>query len=103
MKKKWLLILLFVLGVAALGGLYHSYSMKIKAYDNDNFKISYDSTWKIKDEDNGLTLEHKKSHSIVRIQCKILDTNYIDTPLSDLISDIIDSIEKQIVNIMILF
>ena len=94
MKKTWLIIL-FILGIAVLGGLYYSYSMQIKEYNSDNFTISYDSTWKVLDNKESLTLEHKKSHSKVKIQCKILENNYIDTTLSDLIGDIIDSIEKQ--------
>lgn len=94
MKKK-VLIILFILGIAVLGGFYFSYSMQIKEYGNDNFKISYDSTWKVLDNKDELFLEHKRSHSIFKVQCKILDDNYIDTPLGDLIGDIIDSVEKQ--------
>lgn len=94
MKKKWLIIL-FILGIAVLGGVYYSYSIQIKGYDNNNFKISYDSTWKVIEKKESLVLEHKKSKGIVKVQCKILDTNYINTPLSDLISDIINSVEEQ--------
>ncbi len=94
MKKKWLIVVL-LLGLAILGGFYYSYSMQIKEYNNRNFKISYDNTWKVLDDKNVLSLEHKKSHSKVKVQCKILADNYIDTPLSDLISDIMDSIEEQ--------
>ena len=77
MKKKWLIIILLLLGLAILGGFYYSYSIQIKEYNNRNFKISYDNTWKVLDDKN------------------VLSDNYIDTPLSDLISDIMDSIEEQ--------
>ncbi len=94
MRNK-ILIILFIIGIALLGGFYYSYSMQIKEYSDNNFKINYDNTWKVKDNDNKLVLEHKKSHSIVKIQYKKLEDNYIDIPLSDLISDIMLSIEKQ--------
>lgn len=69
--------------------------VKIKNYSNANFIVKYDSTWKVKNNDNELDLIHKKTKSEIRIQCKILDSNYIDDTLVDLIDDIIYSIEQQ--------
>jgi len=66
-----------------------------KTYSNSNFRVSYDSTWKVKDSDNELRLIHKRTKSELRIQCKILDTNFINTSLGDLIDDIIYSVEQQ--------
>ena len=38
---------------------------------------------------------HKKTKSILDIRCKELDSNYIDTSLSDIIVDVVESIEEQ--------
>lgn len=95
MKKRLLLIIILIIGIALIGKLYQSYSISIKEYSSEDFKIDYDSTWKVKAKKEGLVLEHKKSGSIFKIQSKILDNNYIDTKLDDLITDIRSSIEKQ--------
>lgn len=95
MKKiKYLLIVLILLGIITLG-LSYSYNVKIREYANDDFKIKYDTTWKIVEKKDGLKLNHKKSNGIINIQCKTLDKNYMDTKLEDIIVDIKDSIENQ--------
>ncbi len=69
--------------------------VKIKEYSNSNFRVKYDTTWKVKDSKDELYLVHKKTNSELRIQCKVLESNYIDTSLDDIIDDVIYSIEKQ--------
>lgn len=94
MKK--IIILIIICTILTLG-ISYSIKVTVEEYSNNDFKVLYDSTWKrIKDTDsNGLYLEHKKSHSILNIQCKVLEKKYIDTSLSELINDIIYSIEEQ--------
>lgn len=95
MKKiKYLLVVLIIIGILTLG-LSYSFKVRIKEYNNNDFKIKYDTTWKITDKKMGLELEHKKSGSVISIQCKILDKSYMDTKLKDIIVDIKDSIEEQ--------
>ena len=69
--------------------------VRVKTYSNANFIVNYDTTWKVKNNKDELYLIHKKTKSEIRIQCKILDSNYIDTSLDDLIDDIAYSIEEQ--------
>ena len=72
--------------------------IRIKDYSNSNFKVSYDTTWKVKNDKDQLYLIHKKTGSELKIQCKVLDSNYIDTDLSELIDDIMYSITNQETN-----
>lgn len=95
MKKRIIILGLIIIGIGSLIGIYFSYSIRVKEFSNTNFKIKYDSTWKVISEGANLKLEHKKSGSVFEIQCKVLDDNYIDTKLEDLTMDILDSIEKQ--------
>lgn len=70
-------------------------NVRIKDYSNDYFEVSYDSTWKVENKNNVLELKHKKTDSKLEIQYKELDNNLIDVSLSELINDIIASVEKQ--------
>lgn len=97
MSKKVKIIIVLVLLLAVIGtiSIIIASRVKIKDYSNSNFKVSYDTTWKVKNSGEELYLVHKKTKSELKIQCKVLDSNYIDTSLSDLIDDIIYSIEEQ--------
>lgn len=93
-KMKYLIVIIIISLVIAIG-----YTYAVKNYEgnyvSDNFKLSYDNTWKLKKNENGVKLTHKKTESVLSIQYKKLDKNYLDTKLSDIISDIIYSIENQ--------
>lgn len=95
MKKMKYLLLIMVISLLLVFGISYSLNGKIKEFKNDDFKLSYDSTWKITDKSKGLKLSHRKTDSIISIQCKILDNNYMDTKLSDIINDVMYSIESQ--------
>ncbi len=95
MKNMKYLIVFIIISLLMVLGISYSFKGKIKEYDSTDFKVGYDSTWKVIDKNNGLKLEHKKTDSILNIQCKILETNYIDTKLNDIISDVIYGIEIQ--------
>ena len=83
-----LLLLLFV-------GISYSSNIKLTEYKNSFFTINYDSTWKVKSNKNELHLIHKKTNSIFRLQGKYLSSRYMDTKLTDIIDDIMFSIESQ--------
>lgn len=96
MKKKNVIItILMIIGIAVTIGVAYSYNIYTKDFNNDDFLVKYDSTWKVIDNKEKLVLEHKKSKSILSIQCKKLETNYMDIKLKDIISDIMYSIEEQ--------
>lgn len=94
-KSNIILALLMLIGIIVTIGVAFSYHIKLKGYDNSDFVVQYDSTWKVLNKEKGLELEHKKSKSILNIQCKKLETNYIDTKLKDIIIDIKFDIEQQ--------
>lgn len=97
MKKRERIILIGAAIIIALVAILVIAKSKIKIYtvSNSNFRVSYDSTWRVKDKKEQLYLVHKKTKSVLRIQCKILEDNYINTSLSELIDDIVFSIEEQ--------
>lgn len=94
-KSNIILAIIMILGIAVTIGVAYSYQIRTKNYDNADFVVKYDSTWKVLDKNKGLKLEHKKSKSILYIQCKKLETNYMDTDLKDIIMDIKYDIEQQ--------
>ena len=93
-KNKWLLIII-VVSIILTFGLSYAFRVTLNSYTDNNFKVEYDSTWKVVNDTNELKLKHKKTNSILHIQCKELDKTYMDISLNDLIVDVIDSIEKQ--------
>ena len=94
-KSNRILAILMIIGIIVTIGVAYSYQIKLKDYDNSDFVVEYDSTWKVLKKDKGLELEHKKSKSILNIQCKKLEVNYMDTKLKDIIMDIKYDIEQQ--------
>lgn len=94
-RNKNVIIFLMIIGVLTTIGVAFSLQIFIQNYSNDQFSVEYDTTWKIVDKEDKLVLEHKVSNSVLSIQTKKLETNYIDIKLSDIISDIIYSIEEQ--------
>lgn len=87
-----IMIILFLVGfVVALGV---SYSVTTGGISEGQFNVEYDSTWK-KVSNNEFKLKHKKTGSILNIQSKEIEDNYIDTKLKYIINDIVYSIEEQ--------
>lgn len=95
MKKLKYLVLILIISLLIVFGISYSFRTKVKEYSDNNFKVSYDTTWKVDSKEDGLTLKHKKTDSTLKIQCKELARNYMDTKLSDIIVDIIHSVEIQ--------
>lgn len=95
--KKIKIIIVVVLLIAIGLSIFFVLKDKVgtKNYQNSNFKVSYDTTWEVKNDKDELYLIHKKTKSELKIQCKLLDSNFIDTNLRDIIDDIIYSIENQ--------
>lgn len=95
MKKLKYLILILIITLLIAIGVSYAFRTQVKEYSNNNFKVSYDTTWKVVSKEKEFTLKHKKSDSTLKIQCKELARNYMDTKLRDIITDVIYSIEKQ--------
>lgn len=96
MNKK-IIVGIGIISILAIGIIVFVLStqkIKMHEYKTEDYKIVYDSTWKIKEEDSFL-LEHKKSGSTLSIQSKELESYLIDTNLKDLLPEIIASIEEQ--------
>ena len=91
-KRFKIMVLLFFIGfIVALGV---SYSVDLGGTKDGVFKVEYDSTWRLVNKDEFM-LKHKKTGSIISIQSKVLEDNYVDTELKYLIDDIMHSIEEQ--------
>ena len=97
-ENKIIVIVAIVIIVLLTAFVIIGSKIRIKDYSNSNFKVSYDTTWKVKDDKDQLYLIHKKSGSELKIQCLVLEPNYIDTDLSELIDDITYSIAVQDTN-----
>ncbi len=94
-KVRIAIIVVLILAIIATVTFVLLTRVKIKEYSNSNFRVKYDTTWKVKDSKDELYLVHKKTNSELRIQCKVLESNYIDTSLDDIIDDVIYGIEEQ--------
>ena len=84
-NKVKVFVLLFLLGLLVSLGV--SYSVNDGGKVSGEFSVQYDASWKVKNG-NGLLLEHRKTGSILNIQSKKIDENYIDTELKYLINSI---------------
>lgn len=94
-KNRNIIIFLMIIGVLTTIGVAFSLEVHIQRYQGSTFTVDYDSTWKVVDKKDKLILEHKISDSILSIQSKRLERNFIDISLKDIISDIVYSIEEQ--------
>ena len=87
-----IMVILFLVGfIVALGV---SYSVTMGGVSEGKFNVEYDSTWR-KVGNNEFKLKHKKTGSILNIQSKEIEENYVDTDLKYIINDIVYSIEEQ--------
>lgn len=94
-RNSKIIIFLMVIGILTTIGVAFSLQIFIQKYENEFFKIEYDTTWKVLDKKEKLVLEHKTSKGILSIQNKKLEINFLDIPLNDIVSDIVYSIEEQ--------
>ena len=90
-----IVIITILLLILLTVNIFINRNIKTKEYKNDYFKITYDSTWKVVDKKDILELRHNKTKSTIKIQYKELNENFIDTKLSLLIDDLMDSIVEQ--------
>ena len=87
------IITLLLVGIALY--LFFRKDDGYKEYKNDYFKVKYDTSWKVVEDKKNLELKHKKTNSTFKIQYKVLDDNYMDTDLSSIRDNIVDSIINQ--------
>ena len=69
---------------------------KLIALDEKNYSLKYDNSWKIKEKkDNYVSLNHKSSKSLLKIEVIDLDKEYKYSNIEDLIDEIIYNIGEQ--------
>lgn len=69
---------------------------KLIALGEKNYSLKYDNTWKVKEKkDNYVSLNHKSSKSLLKIEVIDLDKEYKYSDIDDLIDEIIYNIGEQ--------
>lgn len=69
---------------------------KLIALDEKNYSLKYDNSWKIKEKkDNYVSLNHKSSKSLLKIEGIDLDKEYKYSDIDDLIDEIVYNIGEQ--------
>ena len=69
---------------------------KLIALDEKNYSLKYDNSWKIKEKkDNYVSLNHKSSKSLLKIEVIDLDKEYKYSDIDDLIDEIVYNIGEQ--------
>lgn len=98
MKKKLIIILFIILSlVLIIGFLYYSYFVNKKHFKNDLISFKYDNIWKLKYDDNLVTLS--KDNAKIIIYIKELDIKNINME----IETIKNIIKAEYVNYNLLF
>lgn len=95
MKHLKYMLILMVLSILITLCVSYSFKDNLKFFSTEDYSFKYDKTWKLKKDEKKTELIHKKTNSILNIQSKIIEKNYIDISLNNLISDISRSIEEQ--------
>lgn len=76
--------------------LFNILSSKSIALNEKNYNLKYDSSWKVKEKkDNYISLNHKSSKSLLKIEIITLDKEYKYTDIDDLIDEIIYNVDEQ--------
>ena len=100
--KKYKISVYIALSIIIVGSIglvllnsFSSSKSKIKTYENENYILKYDRSWKLKEEEkNHLALSHNKN---AKLDIEIIDlkdeTKY--SSIEDLIEEIVYNIEKQ--------
>lgn len=69
---------------------------KLIALDEENYSLKYDKSWKVKEKkDNYVSLNHKSSKSLLKIEIIDLHKEYKYFDIDDLIDEIVYNIGKQ--------
>lgn len=95
MKKylKWIIGIVLLIALIVVWIVVKD--LKVKEFKNDDFKIRYDATWKFKKEKEGIKLIHKKTKSVLKVNCLVLDQSLNDTELKDVVEEVIYDIQNQ--------
>ena len=69
---------------------------KLIALDEKNYSLKYDNSWKLKEKtDNYVSLNHKSSKSLLKIEVIDLEQEYKYSDIDDLIDEIVYNIGQQ--------
>lgn len=98
--KKYKIAIIIALSILLIGILclilFNILSSKSIALNEKNYNLKYDSSWKVKEKkDNYISLNHKSSKSLLKIEIITLDKEYKYTDIDDLIDEIIYNIDEQ--------
>lgn len=93
-KKGLVFILIAIIIIIGVVIFLINNRIELKEYSNEHIKVTYDTTWKLKDEEE-FNLVHKKSKSSFTIAVKELESNYYDTELKDIVKDVIYDVQTQ--------
>ncbi len=94
-KKIWLIFSVVLVFLTFVIVIFFHKNIQTKEVVTEDFQFTYDTTWKIKKGERGVTLQHKKTKSKINIQSLVLDSQYIDVDLDSIIQDITYGIEEQ--------
>lgn len=98
--KKYKIAIIIALSILLIGILclilFNILSSKSIALNEKNYNLKYDSSWKVKEKkDNYISLNHKSSKSLLKIEIITLDKEYKYTDIDDLIDEIIYNVDEQ--------
>lgn len=98
--KKYKIAIIIALSILLIGILclilFNILSSKSIALNEKNYNLKYDSSWKVKEKkDNYISLNHKSSKSLLKIEIITLDKEYKYTYIDDLIDEIIYNVDEQ--------
>lgn len=98
--KKYKIAIIIALSILLIGILclilFNILSSKSIALNEKNYNLKYDSSWKVKEKkDNYISLNHKSSKSLLKIEIITLDKEYKYNDIDDLIDEIIYNVDEQ--------
>lgn len=97
--KKYKIAIIIALTIVLVGILCLTLlksNSKLIALDEKNYSLKYDNSWRIKEKkDNYVSLNHKSSKSLLKIEVVNLDKEYKYSDIDDLIDEIVYNFGKQ--------
>lgn len=100
--KKYKIAIIIALSIVLLGTLcliifnILKSNSKLITLNEKNYNLKYDNSWKVKEKkDNYISLNHKSSKSLLKIEVIDLDKEYKYTDIDDLIDEIVYNVGEQ--------
>lgn len=98
-KNSLALIISFVSIVIAISGIvvykvFFDKGIQIKEFSNSLYKVKYDTTWNLKEEENSLLFKHEKGATI-SIDYITLTNDFLYTSLENIVDEVAYSIQQE--------